>query len=201
MRVERRRRADDGTRVVLLGIAFVVVAFLGFGGGYLLGSRNDREVAAPTASPSVSPVSPTPSPTSSPTPTPDPDTDVLTDGRYFVDATTVQDGPPPTVGFDLAYLLTGRQAEQAAADHGDLLETDYYVVNDNPLLRELPVSPVIQVTYVPEGACCALQPGSFEPWAAAINEEIPNDYAGPDAYWWITVRAGEIVRIEEQFLA
>jgi hypothetical protein len=196
-----RRGADDGTRGVLLGIAFMVVAFLGFGGGYLLGSRGDREVAISSPNPSIAPVSPTPSPTVSPSSTPDPDADELANGRYFVAATAVRDGAPPTVEFDLAYLLTGRQAEQAAADHGDLLETDYYIVNDNPLLRALPVSPVIQVSYVPEGACCSLRPGSFEPWAAAINEEFANDYAGPDAYWWITVQAGEIVRIEEQFLA
>jgi hypothetical protein len=135
----------------------------------------------------------------SPTTIPDPDPDVLTDGRYFVLASRVLDGPPTTLEFDLAYLLTGAQAEQAAADHGDVLETDYYIVNDSPLLRQLPVSALVQVRYVPAGTCCAIQEGLFDPWAGAVNEELQTDYAGKDAYWQLTVRGGEIIRIAEQF--
>ena len=199
MRVERRRRADDGTRTVLFAIALLVVGFLAFGGGYLLGSDDDVEVAAP-ASPTMS-AAPSPSPSAAVSPTVGPEpVELLTDGRYFVDASRVLDGPPPTVEFDLAYYLTGPEAEQAAADHGVALETDYYIVNDNTLLRQLPVSPVVQVLYVPEGACCSLQAGLFDPWSAAVNEELQTDYAGSDAYWWIRVRAGEIVLIEEQYL-
>ena len=200
MRVERRRRrADDATRVVLFVIALLVVGFLAFGGGYLLGNGGS-EAAAPSPSTSVAPP-----PTGSPSPAPvsptaiDPDPQVLTDGRYFVLASRVLDGPPMTLEFDLAYLLTGAQAEQAAADHGDVLETDYYIVNDNPLLRQLPVSPLVQVRYVPAGACCELQDGLFGPWAGAVNEELQTDYAGKDAYWLLTVRSGEIIRIAEQY--
>jgi hypothetical protein len=200
MRVERRRRADDGTRVVLFAIALLVVGFLAFGGGYLLGSSGEDESAAlqgPTPS-VVATTSLSPSPIS-PSPSPEPD-EVLTDGTYFIDVTRVLDGPPLTLEFDLAYYLTGSDAEQAAADHGVALDTDYYIVNDNPTLRQLPVSPIVQVRYVPEGACCELQPGLFDPWAAAVNAELQTDYAGTDAFWWIRVRDGEVVLIEEQFL-
>ncbi len=201
MRVERRRRADDGTRTVLFAIALLVVGFLAFGSGYLIGDSGD-EAAAPSPRASVAPPpteSPSPAPVS-PTASPDPSPELLTDGRYFVLASRVLDGPPTTLEFDLAYLLTGPQAEQAAADHGDVLETDYYIVNDNPLLRQLPVSPLVHVRYVPAGACCELQDGLFAPWAGAVNEELQTDYAGRDAYWLITVRGGEIIRIVEQYL-
>lgn len=188
---------------MVFAIGILVTGFLGFGAGYLVGSGDGGTRAAPTLSPTISaaptsaataPQAPTGSPSAGP------DSALLIDGRYFVEASEVLDGPPATLAFDLAYFLRGREAAQAAADHGDVLETDYYIVNDDPLLRRLPVSPLVQVTYVSEGACCSLQPGRFEPWAAAVNDEIPNDYAGKDAVWWITVSGGEIVRIEEQFL-
>jgi hypothetical protein len=198
MRVDRRRRADDGTRVALFAIALLVVAFLAFGGGYLLGSRGEDEAAAPSTPTPVATTTLSPSPIS-PSPSPQPD-EVLTDGMYFIDATRVLDGPPVALEFDLAYYLTGSDAEQAAADHGVVLETDYYIVNDNPSLRQLPVSPVVEIRYVPEGACCQLQPGLFDPWAAAVNAELQTDYAGSDAFWWIRVRDGEVVLIEEQYL-
>jgi hypothetical protein len=194
MRVERRRRADDGTRVVLFAIALVVVGFLAFGGGYLLGDSGEK--ATPDPSPFATPTeSPSPSPTPSPVPG-----DVLIDGRYFVRPSRVLDGPPVALEFDLAYLLTGREATQAAAEHGVTLEADYFIVNDDPLLRRIPVSPLVRVRYIPTGVCCDLQDGLFDPWAASVNEELQTDYAGKDAYWWINVSAGQIVRIEEQYL-
>jgi hypothetical protein len=183
----------------MFAIALLVVAFLAFGGGYLLGSRGEDEPAAPSSPiPTAATTSLSPSPIS-PSPSPEPD-EVLTDGAYFIDATRVLDGPPVTLEFDLAYYLTGSDAEQAAADHGAVLDTDYFIVNDNPMLRQLPVSPTVQVRYVPEGVCCDLQPGLFDPWAAAVNAELQTDYAGSEAYWWIRVGDGEIVLIEEQFL-
>jgi hypothetical protein len=185
---------------VLFAIALLVVAFLAFGGGYLLGSERADEAPAPPSPIPTAPATPSLSPSPvTPSPSPEPN-EVLTDGTYFIDATRVLDGPPLTLEFDLAYYLTGSDAEQAAADHGVALDTDYFIVNDNPTLRQLPVSPTVQVRYVPEGACCELQPGLFDPWAAAVNAELQTDYKGSDAFWWIRVRGGQIVLIEEQFL-
>lgn len=184
----------------MFAIALLVVAFLAFGGGYLLGSGREDEPAAPSSPIPTAATTPSLSPSPiGPSPSPQPD-EVLTDGTYFIDATRVLDGPPVTLEFDIAYYLTGSDAEQAAADHGVALDTDYFIVNDNPMRRQLPVSPTVQVRYVPEGACCELQPGLLDPWAAAVNAELQTDYAGRDAYWWIRVRGGEIVLIEEQFL-
>jgi hypothetical protein len=201
MRVERRRRrrrADDGTQIVLFVIGMLVVGFLAFGAGYLVGNGNEGAAPSPSVVQNPSPTgSPSPVPTG---PTASPEPEVLTDGRYFVAPTRGLEGPPTTMEFDQAYFLTGADAEQAAADHGDVLAADYYIVNDNPLLRELPVSPLVVVRYVPAGLCCDLQSGLFDPWAAAVNEELQTDYAGKDAYWWITVRSGEIVRIAQQYL-
>jgi hypothetical protein len=49
--------------------------------------------------------------------------------------------------FDLAYFLTGDAANQAAAEHGDEtpVPNDYYIVNDNPLLRTTPISPSVEI--------------------------------------------------------
>lgn len=186
---------------MLFAISLLVVGLLAFGAGYLLGSGDEQVVALPP-SPAPSP-SPSPSPAVTETPSPTPGAEPagpLPDGRYFVDATQVLDGPPQTLEFDLAYLLTGSEARQAAVDHGQDPELGFFVLNDNALLRRLPVSPVVQVRYVPEGLCCDLRSGLFDPWAAAVNEELQTDYAGSDAYWWIVVRDGEVQQIEEQVL-
>lgn len=191
------RRKEDRARTLLFVVSLLVIGLLAFGGGYSLG-RGDRVTANPTPTAGPSPASPSESP--GPSASPGPEDAVLGDGRYFVAASRVLDGPPLALRFDLAYLLTGSAAAQAAADHGEVLESDFYIVNDNPLLRELPVSPLVRVRYIPEAACCDLRDGLFVPWAAAVNETLQTDYAGKDAWWLITVRDGQIVRIEEQYL-
>jgi hypothetical protein len=47
--------------------------------------------------------------------------------------------------FDRATLLTGAAASSAAKAHGKTVEDDYFIVNDNPLIRTLPVSPSVVV--------------------------------------------------------
>jgi hypothetical protein len=42
--------------------------------------------------------------------------------------------------------------------------------------------------------------GTFDAWAASIDGTAQTDYAGKDAPWWITVRGGSVVKIEQQYL-
>ena len=51
---------------------------------------------------------------------------------------------PPVVQFDRATLLTGEDAQKAAAAHGEEA-FDYYVVNDNPKLRALTLASSVVV--------------------------------------------------------
>jgi hypothetical protein len=104
---------------------------------------------------------------------------------------------------DYVQFLTGDAAGAAAAAHGDESPppNDYYIVNDNPLLRELPVAADLTVraitnadgTVAPEGF--ALSPAD---WVGRIT--------GPDAdrflssLYRLTIADGTVTAIEEQYL-
>jgi hypothetical protein len=149
--------------------------------------------AAPSTTEAVAPA-----PTSAPTPTGAP---VLVDGRHPVYLTGL-DVEGRTVEFDLIQWLTGEAAREAyTADNPDdpgYPPNDYYIVNDNPRLRVLPVAGDVTVTVLEHG---------FEPMGIAF-EELPAFVAEdlfPDdgALWhnpfWLTVDAGTITDIEEQY--
>ncbi|HEY7399623.1 MAG TPA: hypothetical protein VH989_01875 [Actinomycetota bacterium] len=143
----------------------------------------------------------TPSPSETSSASPEPAS--LEDGRHFVFAVDVATkGGGPQLQFDLAYFLTGDEATKAAKEHGDEYPppNDYYIVNDNPKLRWLPVSSSVKVKYIPNEMCCDLVAGNFDAWTEAVNETTMTDYAGKLAPWWITVSGGQIVKIEQQYL-
>ncbi len=107
--------------------------------------------------------------------------------------------------FDLAEFLTDQAATDAAAAHGDESPppNGYYIVNDNPLLRTVPISPDVTIRYFPSSgpACCQHQPGTLDGFAAAVNGTSITDY--PDmgfSPWWITLKDGVIVTISQQYL-
>jgi hypothetical protein len=205
--VEVRRR-----RAVALGI-LVALLLLAFGGGYLLATSGD---GGSLASGSATPIptrthAPSPSSSASQTPGETPSTSpsaspVLVDGRSFVYAKEMGGtASAPTLAFDLALFLTDQAAIDAAAAHGD--ETPppngYYIVNDNPKLRSLPVAPTVTILYYPSGgpACCKHQTGTLDGFTAAVNGVAMTDY--PDmSYtpWWLTVVNGMIVKITQQYL-
>jgi hypothetical protein len=208
----RRRGAAEvrRRRIVALGI-LIVLLLLAFGGGYLLATAGD---AGNQASGSATPTrtrSPAPSSSASPTPSESPSPDasaspVLVDGRSFVYAKQMGGtASAPTLTFDLALFLTDQAANDAAAAHGD--ETPppngYYIVNDNPKLRTLPVAPTVTILYYPSGgpACCKHRTGTLDGFTAAVNGVAMTDY--PDmSYtpWWLTVADGVIVKITQQYL-
>ena len=193
-------RNGRGRRIAIV-VALVVVVAAAFAGGYMLATGDDPE---PAASPSPSPSttsSPEPSPSASTSPTitsqPSPDP-VLEDGRHFVFARSARDDPA-TLRFDLAEFLTDQEAQDAAEDRGDEAANGYYIVNDNPRLRTLPVAETVRVRYISTSACCDLVEGTWDQFAEAVNGTAQTDLDA-SAPWWVTVRGGQIVRIEQQYL-
>lgn len=127
---------------------------------------------------------------------------VIEDGRHAVYLTGLDVGPR-TIEFDVVQWLTGEEARAAyTADHPDDPggpPNDYYVVNENPRLRVLPVAGDATVTVLEHG---------FEPTQIAF-EDLPAflaDDALPDdrALWhdpfWLTVRGDTVTAIEEQYI-
>lgn len=155
----------------------------------------------PPTSPTGVPTSPTGSPTAAASP-------VIEDGRNFAFVKSVDTSTdPPTVTYDLAYFLTGQDAVQAAKDHGDEVPppNDYYIVNDNPRLRTVPLAPGARLVFLDWSHCCdATFDGSLDAFARALDQgEMTIDghmYKGRLSPYWLVARGGAIVRIEEQYL-
>jgi len=198
---------DERTKRTVLIVGAIVLALLSIGAGALIALSGDQPRAT----------GPTPSPLSTPTPQPSASTDpsssetpepsasqspVLDDGRHFVYVKTAlrPANGAARVRFDLAYFYTGARAASEAAERGGEATDGYYIVNDNPRLRTLPLADEVEVEYVPVGNCCDVQPGSIDAWLEAVLATNPTDYAGTDVPWWITVEGGAITRIEEQYL-
>jgi hypothetical protein len=198
---------DERSKRTALLAGAIALGLLSIGAGALIGlAGGDTGTAGsstPTpVSPSAEP-SPSPSGEPSPSPSPTPARPVLPDGSHFVYVIAAErrgDGSA-SVTFDLAYFLTGEEGEEAAAEHGDEFVNDYYIVNDNPRLRTIPVAVDADVRYLPVGAATTeLQPGTLDAWLEAILETNPTDYGGKDVPWWFTVRDGVVTRIEQQYL-
>ena len=185
----------------------IALAFLSIVAGALIALSDDDERAQSTSpTPSATPAETSePSETPEPTETPEPSgapTPSLEDGRHFVyvkSASRSENGKT-RVRFDLAYFYQGERAEREATERGDEVVSGYYIVNDNPRLRTLPIADDADVAYIPSAQCCELQTGDVGAWVEAILETNPTDYAGTNAPWWFTVEGGEITRIEQQYL-
>jgi hypothetical protein len=200
-RKERRNRAIAILVVLALVLgAFVIGYALATGGG---GEPTPAATASPLGSPSASPEpSESPSEEAGESVSPAPAGDVVPDGRSFVYVKEVLQGVAgPELTFDLAEFLTDEAAQEAAAARGDEVTNGYYIVNDNPRLRTMPISTDAVVRYVPEGTCCQLKAGNLEAWSEAVNGTAQSDYPNMRyTGWWITVGGGEIVRIAQQWV-
>jgi hypothetical protein len=131
----------------------------------------------------------------------------LEDGEHFgfVDSVNAEG---ETMVFDLAYFLTGEEANDAAAERG--LEVpvpnDYFIVNDNPKLRTLALSPDLELALLDWNHCCdEFFAGDLATFETAINTgeqmTVGDDvYLGALSQYWVTVEDGVVVRIEEQYL-
>ncbi|HEX5937947.1 MAG TPA: hypothetical protein VFZ75_09715 [Actinomycetota bacterium] len=203
---------NEARERTLLVVGAIVLALSAIGSGALIARSSDdgraTEGSIPTLDPTSSPTpaatpSPTPAQTPSETPVAQPSASpVLADGRHFVYVTDAarRGDRPSTVTFDLGYFYRGERAEQEAAERGDEVVNDIYIVNENPRLRTLPLGDIVVVRYIPVDRCCDLQDGDVDAWLGSILGQDPTDYPGKDAAWWFRVDGGRITRIEQQFL-
>jgi hypothetical protein len=130
----------------------------------------------------------------------------IEDGRHLVYIRTIGTAGAPTVTFDLTEWYTGQAAIDEAIERGDLapgepLPNDYYIVNDNPLLRTIDVDRGAPIDVIDWRHCCDRVAGNLEALADGIAAGKHNDgnYRSTSPYW-IRVRDARIVRIQEQYL-
>lgn len=131
--------------------------------------------------------------------------DTLPDGRHFGFIRSVDAGAR-TVEFDLAIWLSGDEANAAwqAAGNTGSVPNDYFVVNDNPKLRTLGLSPDLRLRLLDWGHCCdTFFDGDLATFAHAIAEQRDVEAGGVvyrgQSSWWLTVRDGVVTSIEEQY--
>jgi hypothetical protein len=117
------------------------------------------------------------------------------DGRHFGYIKSIDlDGSPQSIVFDEAQFLDGEAANEASAAHGDEVPVanDVYVVNDDPTLRTLALSPDAEFLLLGPGyACCEGHPSDAE---LLTRSRLAHAWG-----YWVTVRDGEVVQIEEQW--
>lgn len=104
---------------------------------------------------------------------------------------------------DYVLFLTGAEAIAAATAHGDESPppNDYYVVNDNPLLRDFPIRSGIPVTVVTNDDGTSDSDGhtiTLDQWVAALSGPAANAYRA--SIYWITITDGTITAIEAQYV-
>jgi hypothetical protein len=103
-----------------------------------------------------------------------------------------------TVGFDLACFYFGDIAWEKAAEEGQTAENDYWIVNDNPTLRDVPVAAQATIWTITGDATQGLQPLDFASWTGAESTYTP--CPGTFCVVWLYVNGGEATEIAEQFL-
>jgi hypothetical protein len=130
----------------------------------------------------------------------------LEDDRHFGYVRSV-DPDERTIEFDLAYFLSGKEADrayqEATGDTGHV-PNDHFVVNDNPMLRTLPLSPHVRLRLLDWNRCCeTFFDGDLSLFAQAIEQQADVTdgdliYRG-QSQWWITIENGLVTKIEEQY--
>jgi hypothetical protein len=130
----------------------------------------------------------------------------LEDGRHFGYVRAV-DADAGTTEFDLAYWLSGKEADRAyqeATGNTGHVPNDYFVVNDNPMLRTLALAPDVRLRLLDWNHCCeTFFDGDLALFAEAIGQQTDVTdgdliYRG-QSQWWITVENGVVTEIEEQY--
>jgi len=120
------------------------------------------------------------------------DTVTLPEGEWYG---VVVSASPSGIEFDLACWSTGQAAVAAAAEDGaEPPPNDYYVRNDNPQIRSLPVSSESDVVWYPTGDPASEAVVPFTDWL---------DGATARGYFfgvWLDVIDGEVFRMREQWV-
>ncbi|MDZ4167040.1 MAG: hypothetical protein U1E08_05045 [Coriobacteriia bacterium] len=112
-------------------------------------------------------------------------------------------GGTSVLRIDYVQFLTGGEAADAAAARGDESPppNDYYVVNDNPRIREFPIQPGIPVKVVTNNDGTSDAMGhtiTLAEWIAALSG--PHAGAFKASLYWVTVTNGTVTAIEAQYV-
>jgi hypothetical protein len=139
------------------------------------------------------------------------DSSPVADGRRFgyvqaVDASA----SPATISVDVAEFLSGEAAQTAAVEDGVIAEgepvpNDYYIRNPTKDVVTLDVAGDVRVTHVQcPDSCTEGLPGQLDAFAASFDDPgektLEDEYRGSQSQYWITVRDGEAVAIDELYL-
>jgi hypothetical protein len=130
---------------------------------------------------------------------------VLEDGRHPVYLTAL-DTSARTVTFDLIEFLTGQAAKKAwLKDHPDEPDgppNDYYIVNQNPKLRTLPIAMSVTVKVVDlSGSGAGSKTIAFSDLPSYLaGDPVPDDKRLWPSPFWLTVKSGLVTVFEEQFV-
>lgn len=139
------------------------------------------------------------------------DSSPVADGRHFgyvqaVDASAT----PATIQVDVAEFLSGEAANAAAVEdsviaEGEAVPNDYYIRNPAKDVLTLDVAGDVRVTHIQcPDSCTEGLPGQFEAFAASFDatgeKTLLDEYRGSQSQYWLTVRDGEVVAIDEQYL-
>jgi hypothetical protein len=129
----------------------------------------------------------------------------LPDGRHFGKLYAVGvDQEPPRLVIDIQAFLTDQEAIDAAIEDGvikpgEIVENGYYIRNQNPRWRVIEIDSSAQVTLTtyPYADPSAPKVISLERFGELYNSDAGTLQYSP---YWIEVRDGIVVAIEEQFL-
>jgi hypothetical protein len=108
------------------------------------------------------------------------------------------------VTMDQAEFLTGKSAADAAAAHGDESPppNDYYIVNDNSLLRTYPLASSVKVTLTTQPD--NVDPGGYASTLAKLRGAFSGSEPGlknaKSSPYWFTLKNGVVTAIAEQYL-
>lgn len=147
---------------------------------------NDHCDPAPFGGP---PATPPATPTVAPSPTP---TVTATDLQGVNEAfVTAFDDAAALLSVDVVRFLSGQEALDHAAGHpvywdrlvcngggyeggdttGCSIDNDYLIVNDNPRVRTLPVTPDVDIRLIPWPECCEVEPTTRAAFAERVLEQ------------------------------
>lgn len=193
-----------------------LTGMLALGGllGIVLASCGSEGSSSPEASPTQTRSSPIKTEGSSPA-------RLAGDGRYFGYVRAVDaESQPPTISFDVAQFFFGKDAQKAAeADGavppGEPVSNDHYERNSDTRAQTLPLAEDAQVTAgqpvtrltVPSKArarcrsgCTDGIPVGLTDFFASFAKEPSSDRgSAAGAPFWVTIRDGLVVRIDEQY--
>ncbi len=124
-------------------------------------------------------------------------------------------GDRTVVTADYAQFLTGEAANQAAIEDGFIVEgetvpNDYYIVNENPQLRDLepdPEAPIVLIACFVDGECVTQVRVTVDQWVGLFDGDTPEGlgegfqwYGQGSLPYWLILDGETIIGVEEQYL-